>query len=282
MKLHSETTRRQNKEMGGFKGHVLPGVYFVLFGIWWTIQIWRKYLKSFQKRNDAFQCQVLYPPKFQRCGVNIEAILLLTSGAIGILGELYLGAAYIGSVIRTRNIQHSVMYAFFILLGLFELIRHILKRRLLPNADDISYLSLAMAYFMEAMLFSFHLMGRDVIDTTFHTLLVHTIHGCAVLSLAEMLFRNQVLAALGRALFTTLQGTWFIQIAFILYSPYDDHVSWDPEDHRNVMLIACIYALHLGAVFLFSVFCGCIINCWTRKADEEDAEFAVQLLDDSA
>ena len=270
--------------MGGFKGHVLPGVLFILFGIWWTIQIWRKYLKTFQKRKDTFQCQVLYPPKLRRCGINVEALLLLTSGAIGILGELYLGAAYIGSVIRTRNIQHSVMYAFFILPGLFELIRPILKRRLLPNADDISYLSLAMAYFMEVMLFSFHLMGRDVIDTTFHTLLVHTIHICTILSLAEMLFRNQILPAFGRALFTTLQGTWFIQIAFILYSPYDDHVPWDPEDHRNVMLIACIYALHLGAVFLFSVMCGCIINCWTRKGktDEEDAELAVQLLEDSA
>ena len=269
--------------MGSFKGHVLPGTYFVLFGAWLTIQIWRKYLKFFQKRNDSFQCQVLYPIKFLSCGINIEALLIMASGSIGILGELYIGASFAGSVIRTRNIQHSVMYAFFIWLGFFELIIPLLMRRL-PNADTISYLSLAMAYFVEALLFSFHLMGRDVVDTTFHTLLVHTIHGCVVMSLAEMLFRNQVLVALGRAFFTTLQGTWFIQIGFILYSPFEDHVPWDPEDHHNAMLVACLYAFHLGGVFLLVVICGCVVNCWTRKGktDEEDAEFVVQPFLDTA
>ena len=91
-----------------------------------------------------------------------------------------------------------------------------------------------MAYLVEGLLFSFHLMGRDMIDTSLHTLLVYTCYACAVITLLELHFRNQVLASLGRGFCTLLQGTWFIQTAFILYSPFKS-TPWNSEGNAHDM-----------------------------------------------
>ena len=72
------------------------------------------------------------------------------------------------------------------------------------------------------------------------------------MTLAELIFRKQVLTSLGRAYFTILQGTWFWQVAFILYNPSTDHKEWNHSDHHDIMLTTCIYTWHVGASF--SVF----------------------------
>ncbi len=55
---------------------------------------------------------------------------------------------------------------------------------------------------------------------------------CVVSTLAEMFQPTNVMPALCRVYFTLLQGTWFYQIAFILYAP--SHNKWDEDDHTQV------------------------------------------------
>ena len=81
---------------------------------------------------------------------------------------------------------------------------------------------------VEGLLFSFHLMGRDMIDTSLHTLLVYTCYACALITLLELHFRHNILVSLGRGFCTLLQGTWFIQTGFILYNPFKS-TPWNSE-----------------------------------------------------
>ena len=104
----------------------------------------------------------------------------------------------------------------------------------LPVVDEFSYMSFAMANLVEGLLFSFHLMGRDMIDTSLHTLLVYTCYACALITLLELHFRHNILTSLGRGFCTLLQGTWFIQTGFILYNPFKS-TPWNSEGHMHIM-----------------------------------------------
>ena len=146
-------------------------------------------------------------------------------------------------------------------------------KTLLPFIEELEYVMIAMALTVEAILFKFHLVERDMLDTTIHVLLVYSIYGCIILILAEMVFRKQVLLALGRAFFMLLQGTWFCQVAFILYSPIPDqsgvyNTKWDHDNHEDIMLTTCIFTWHMGGVFLFSLSCGFMWACCYRKSGD--------------
>ena len=264
--------------MGTFIGHVVPGSFFVLFGAWWTFQICRKYLKSFTKQGESFTCQVTYPPSCARCNVDVEAVIAVSAAVIGMLIELVFACSFRGMPIGVSNEQHATMYFFFGLIGVIGLLTPSL-RRMFPNIEDIRYVALAMAYTVEAVLFKFHLMGRDMMDTTIHTLLLYSVYGCIIMTLAELTFRKQVLTSLGRAYFTILQGTWFWQVAFILYNPFTDHKEWNHGDHHEIMLTTCIYTWHVGGVFIFSLMCGIGWGIvYKRRGQLEDIELAMELV----
>ena len=256
--------------MGNFYGHLAPGVFFIVFGVLWTVQIWKRYLKSFTKNGKPFQCELSPPVEIRGISVNVEGIFVVIFTIGGMLIEFR--HIYLGGEIGITRAQHGTMYIFFLMVGIMKLLNLRLKR-LLPNIDELEYVVFAMALTVEAILFKFHLMERDMLDTTIHVLLVNSIYGCIIMTLVEMVFRKQVLLALGRAFFILLQGTWFCQVAFILYSPIPAksgvyNTKWDHEDHHQIMLTTCMYTWHLGCILIFSLCCGFLWACVYRKRGE--------------
>lgn len=73
-----------------------------------------------------------------------------------------------------------------------------------------------MAYVIEGLLFAFHLRG-DLLDVEIHTLLVLTIFLTAVVILAEIQHKSNVLLSALRPILVIMQGVWFVQAAFILF-----------------------------------------------------------------
>ena len=253
--------------MGNFYGHLAPGIFFIIFGVLWTIQTWRTYFKSFMKRGQPFRSELGPPVEIKGKTINIEAILAIVFAVVGMLVEFR--HVYMGGNIGITRTQHGTMYIFFLTFAVFKLLSPRLKQ-FLPNAEDIEYVLLVMALTAEVLLFDFHLMERDMLDTTIHILLVYSICGGIAVTLAEMIFRNQVLLALGRAFFLLLQGNWFCQVAFILYSPIPDksgiyNTRWDHENPDHTMFATCLYTWHIGGAFLFSFLCGLCLSCIYNK-----------------
>ena len=73
-----------------------------------------------------------------------------------------------------------------------------------------------------------------------HHLMFYVVLGSAAAAAAEGIWRQRVLPALGRAFFVLLQGTWFFQISFILFTPegWLGHY-WNVHSHRQVRFV-CI------------------------------------------
>jgi hypothetical protein len=107
------------------------------------------------------------------------------------------------------NLQHIMMYTFFIFHPIVEIINHY-NVKAIPK--DLDYLSAALAFAIEGFLFMEHLHGRAHMNVQLHSYLIYTIFACAVSTVLEMININDARPALARSTFTLLQGTWFYQV----------------------------------------------------------------------
>ncbi|ELW69971.1 Transmembrane protein 45A [Tupaia chinensis] len=174
--------------MGSFRGHALPGIFFFIMGIWWSIKIILKYNCKKQKRTFYLGSKAL----FHRIEI-LEGIIVLGMALTGLI-------------------------------------------------------------------FYNHTHGRDMLDIFVHQLLVLVIVLTGLVAFLEFLLRSNVLLELLRASLILLQGSWFWQIAFVLY-PLGGHPSWDLLDHDNVFFLTICFCWHyavnlviIGVIYAFTTW----------------------------
>lgn len=247
--------------MGSFKGHALPGSFFLITGLWWAAK--QTFLYA-TRRNKSAGAGRLASRALQRRIEIIEGAVILSFSIIGMLAEQLLAGGpkfqlYDSSTQhweQLMNWQHTTMYLFFAISGAISLTVH--STDIAPIALD--RMLLALAFFNEGFLFLYHLHGRGMLDVHVHTLLLYGIFGQALICLLEVFHRGNILLELLRATLTVLQGSWFWQIGFILYPP--SQVKWDQADHDNAMFVTLCYCWHLAfalltvAVVYWSVLCA--------------------------
>ncbi|XP_060068244.1 transmembrane protein 45B-like [Ylistrum balloti] len=253
--------------MGNFEGHALPGSFFIVFALWWTVQMFHRYLTC-QRQNLRFTSTPTYPCVCL-CGKAknwpIESLLKLFFTSVGIIGEIYTGFNS-GKFTTPENGQHATMFFFFGLTGIMDLLVYFR----FPVLKDIEYVSMIIAVTVEGMLFKFHLHGRDGVDVLVHTLLVYTISASVLALLAEMRWRDNILIALSRPYFILLQGTWFWQIAFILHNPLPGAKEWNSEDHHSYLIATMYFAWHCGVAFITMFLIGVCMTCFHKKYRSND------------
>ena len=251
--------------MGSFIGHAIPGSFFIMAALWWILRSLRSYYKSFSstRTSTPFRCSVTYPPRFSRCSsLDIEAVLFFTAGALGMFVELVLASAVHHSPIGITNMQHATMYFFFGFAGLICALTPILKHSI-PNIENVKYCVMLMAYVAEAILFKFHLFGRQNIDVLVHTLLLLTVYAAIISIALEMCLRDNILCVLARGISTMLQGTWFWHVGIILYRPFGGE-DWE-EGHHSMMLIALMFSWHIGIIMVLCIVSAIIISSYYRR-----------------
>lgn len=248
--------------MGNFGGHALPGSFFIIFSVWWTIMIFNRYYSS-RRRNSRFTSTAVFNCPCL-CGRfkewPIEAMVKIFFVFVGFSLEIYTGF-YGGKFVNIGNGQHATMFFYFGFTGIIDLLVYY-KAPLPPDMDYISYL---MAVMCEGLLFKFHLHGRTDLDVLVHTLLLYVIAACIVTVLVEMKYRHNVLSPLSRAYCMMLQGTWFWQVGWILYPPFASSAHWDEEDHEQMMIATMIFAWHAIAVLIFMLAVGGVVACFHRR-----------------
>lgn len=252
--------------MGSFKGHALPGSFFLIAGLWWAgkYSLWYATLRNKSLGSTSTR---LASRSTQRRLEVIEGSVTLFFSVIGMLAEQFVADGprlhlYDYSEHhwdRLHNWQHSTMYLFFGLAGAMSLIVHTTDAA--PLALD--RLMLAIAFFIEGFLFLYHLHGRAMLDVHVHQLLLFCVFGEAMVSFLEVFHRGNMLLELLRASLTILQGSWFWQIGFVLYSP--SGAEWDQKDHNNMMFITMCYCWHLVFSLLIVSVLYCTIICVVRS-----------------
>ncbi|XP_026854661.2 transmembrane protein 45A [Electrophorus electricus] len=250
--------------MGNFKGHALPGSFFLIAGLWWAVKhsLWYT-----TRRNRSVGAGRLATRALQHRLEIIEGAVMLSFSVIGMLAEQFAAGGpkfhlYNSSTEhwdKLMNWQHTSMYLFFALAGAMSLIVH--STDAAPLALD--RLMMGLAFFNEGFLFLYHLHGRDMLDVHIHMLLLYATFGGALTCLLEIFHRGNILLELLRASLCLLQGSWFWQIAFVLYPPSE--VKWDLSDHNNMMFITMCYSWHLAFALLAVAIAHATVLCVVRS-----------------
>lgn len=217
-----------------------------------------------KKRNARFTSTAIFKFSFL-CGklkdLPIEAYLKLLFVSIGFGLEIYTGFSKDWRFVNLGNGQHATMFFFFGFTGVVDILLYY-KCPLPPGMD---YISMAAAVTCEFVLFKFHLHGRTDLDVLLHTLLLYAVGASVISVILEMNYRNSIVCALFRAYCTLLQGTWFWQVGWILYPPFESSFHWDEEDHEQMMIATMIFAWHAAVDMLLMLGIGGAVAALHRR-----------------
>nr|XP_060643539.1 transmembrane protein 45B-like [Anolis sagrei ordinatus] len=111
----------------------------------------------------------------------------------------------------------------------------------------LDYLMFSLALFTEALLFYAHANRMSALDKFSHRILLIPVCSGAVCSLLEVWHRNNPVLELFRNSVFITQGTWFWQIAFMLFGPS----RWDQSDPEIYIFTTLCYTWHYGSVVIF-------------------------------
>ena len=249
--------------MGNFGGHALPGSFFIIFAVWWTIQTFRAYYQSLSKGGQKYRSTVTSPccccPSKVR-NWPWEGAVLIFFTAVGFTLEIITGF-WNGKFAHIGNGQHATMFFFF---GLAGFVSILLAVQWQAAPQGLDYAMMTLAFGVEALLFRVHIMGRPELDFLLHNLLVYAVYACCLTSLLELKYPRNPLIRLARAHFTFLQGTWFWQIAFVLYNPMSGAVPWKDDDHDQMMIVTMMFAWHMAAILIIMLLIGLIMGCFYK------------------
>ncbi len=246
-------------------GHAMPGSFLFVIALYWTIQIFRRYMKAFMNNGPPFQGSPSYPLHTDCLQhFDITGYLFVISGTICTLNVIIVYKFDLHGI-QIKDIQHITIFLFFLLFGLVSLITPTLRKSI-PEMEDVCYLVMAMAFFVEGIIFKFHLFGRNDLDVIAHTLLYNVVFLTVLIIILEINYKNSVLLTLLRAYLTLLHGTWFWQLAFILYNPLQGVTPLDSDKHENLMLIVCMFTWHMGAGLFGMMMTGLIVALIYRRS----------------
>uniref|UniRef100_A0AAY5ESX6 Transmembrane protein 45B n=1 Tax=Electrophorus electricus TaxID=8005 RepID=A0AAY5ESX6_ELEEL len=255
--------------MANFKGHALPGSFFLLFGLWWSVKyplqhIWKK--RQHGRRQDL--------PLLSNKIDLIEGIIKVFFAFVGIMAEQFVpdgphAHLYNGDWVKLMNWQHSTMYLFYGISGIAD----VLSMSPLPVPAGLDRFALSLALFIEGFLFYFHVHNRPALDQHIHSLLLVAVFSGSASTMLEVFMRDNSLLELIRSSLAIVQGTWFYQIGFVLF-PLNGE-DWDLESHGNIMFVTMCFCWHIAVAFLivginYTVVC----NSSSQKAllQESDEE----------
>ncbi|KAM6157906.1 transmembrane protein 45B [Rhynchocyon petersi] len=252
--------------MANFEGHALPGSFFLIVGLWWSV----KYpLKYFHQKGKNSQLNHNYP----RLEI-IEAAVRTLFPIIGILAEqfvpdgpylhLYSGAHWV----KLMNWQHSTMYLFFAVSGVTDMLTYLTTS--VPLGVD--RLVMAVAAFTEGFLFYYHVHDRPPLDQHIHSLLLCPVFAGVIVLFIEVMVRDNIILELFRTSLVILHGTWFWQIGFVLFPPFGTH-EWDQKDHANITFITTCFCWHYLVALCIVAVNYSLVHCFlTRVKRHRDGE----------
>ena len=81
----------------------------------------------------------------------------------------------------------------------------------------------------------------------------------------ELHHQTRALCMLARSFCLLLQGSWFWQIAFVLYPPYNSgKTTWDMSSHDQMVKIAAMFAGHMAGHGISILAIGLLVGRYYR------------------
>ena len=250
--------------MASFVAHLLPGLFFLLYGLWWMFgsfwfQLTSPLRVSSKGKTDSRELEIVrksYMPQPFCSKVPLEPVIKCILSVVGIIGEGFFGinpktghlfpVVYhvydeSGNFNDQSQIQHITMYLGFALSGIVDILALFIE---VPRHTSKIFLSIA--FFLEGLLFWFHANSRPDLDLMVHHLLTYAIFACAGFAALRMWQPFNLFVNTGLSFSMLLQGVWFIHLGVVLYIQ-----KWNMEDHRGIMFTAACYSWYIVGIMFF-------------------------------
>lgn len=272
--------------MGSLQGHLLPGSMFIVVSVWWFIgeTLQTGHGNYYDRSRGRFRgSKVSVQPVWYSCPgarlfmLPVEPIVKVVFAVLGVLAELPVSRAATlydenGELIAQHldNYTHSVMYGFFGLSGVVDLV---MWYGLFPLPPKFDYLVLSLAFWFEGFLFFFHLHGRDKLNVRLHTFLYILVFVTAAVFLVAVI-SDQFVHFVGflRAYLMSFQGSWFFQAGFVLFGPNP----WK-NSSSNVEFLGIMFAFHALTWFVVHlVFRIVSYHCYIKKNQLNESLFEAE------
>ena len=248
---------------GHVMGHLVPGTFFLLCGFWWLFNVVYDVLISQSERVDEarpYKSKTWYgirrplTGRCVRCKHFGEPLVKIAMSLSGVFMELT-GAHW--TLFNDKgdfehesinNFSHATMFAFFGLTGVVDILQTIGTIRS-KHFGGLGHVLMAMAFFVEGLLFYYHLDGRNALDSHAHCIVYSICFATTLVLLLETIWMDSGVLGLARCFLVLLQGTWFYQVTFMLYGPR----KWSKKSKAAAMFVPIAFAWH--CLMLLIVFC---------------------------
>lgn len=256
--------------MGSLEGHLVPGTVFILLSMWWYIKI---VFSCVKRKKEALvksrisdnalipanhRVHLWFPCRLKSRQLPVEPVAKTVLALFGAALELLYENQYRlldpkGNFVQSHlnNYAHATMFSIFALSGAVDLTDHY---SLLPLPRGMCHVVLSWAFFVEGLLFYNHLHGRPSLDVHVHTFIYLIAFATAVVILLELLIASPLPLIL-RAYLTTIHGTWFYQVGFVLHG----RRPWENIE-ANVEFITIALVWHMVSIFILYTAIYAIIN----------------------
>jgi hypothetical protein len=204
--------------MGNFVGHILPGAGFLLLGLWHLYNtVW-----GYVGAPWDYKARTWYPLRGGKVR-HAELYFIMVGSCLSIAAELFICPSahqpwaddWSIPAYHLNNFEHSTISFFMLVYAALALVADVTRVQVPPGWQ---HGVAAVALSQELLLFHFHSADHMGLEGHYHWLLQLPI-AVAVLSLLLEIGVSLPLVAVVRSVSILFQGTWFIQMGLVLYTP---------------------------------------------------------------
>ncbi|NXT19357.1 TM45B protein, partial [Syrrhaptes paradoxus] len=256
-----------------FLGSALRGSFFFIFGLWWSVRYPLKYLR----RKASAEGQ---PSHGVRRVEVLEGAVKAFFALAGILVEqfvptgphLQLYSPKTHSWTDLTPWHYTTVYLFFLLSGIVDVVSHSPLK--LPLGLD--RLALALALFVEGLLFCCHDSSDAALDHHLHSLLAVAIFAGALCALLEVFLRDHIILETFRTSSFLLQGSWLWQMGFVLSPPWGGP-GWDQTDRNNLTFLTMCFCWHYAGALAVLAANSAASRCCNESCQLKFGDIDVEL-----
>ncbi|XP_058109021.1 uncharacterized protein LOC131252172 [Magnolia sinica] len=261
--------------MGTLVGHVLPGLGFLLIGLWHLIN----HIKAHSINPNSYKSHPWFPTPILR---HLELHLIMIGCTISIAMELFFGPHrhqplnpdWTIPSTHLHNFDHALIAFSFFIYATFAIVLDRLK----PMAHhDLTQLLVAAAFGQELLLFHLHSVDQSGIETQYHSLLQIIIFITLLTLVIGILLPNSFLISFVGSLSIFFQGVWLMITGFMLWTPQllpkgcwliseVGHMvarcTGDGALSRAIRLVNLLFSWCLASAIVFSVILYLVLIKW--------------------
>nr|XP_003474975.1 transmembrane epididymal protein 1A-like [Cavia porcellus] len=235
--------------MGGFEGHLYPGLSFFLYGLYHAVLLSRALIHN---------CPVQYPSRHPwKKGrwawlrqMYYIGFLKMLSACIAVAQELHSiqgRLVLISKVYHQRNFmyrkqwQHLTLYMTFFLSGCLDVV----SQNLLPHrCAALEQGAQALGTFINLPLMLSHMQDTEGVELQSHMLLTQAMFLLTLVVTTELWAPSDTLIWMMKAFLYMIIGSWLMQIGFMLYKPISGY-KWMDDDKNDIEFTSTFFCWHV-------------------------------------